>query len=128
MASSGIDYTLFFRTLATATSAQAFAAHAYDGGRFEQALPQLGGWLHRYAARGATDADAAGRVERMHAANPLYLPRNWLLQEAIEAATQDDLQPLNRLLGPALALGMQGLADRMVDDFVREADRVGSAA
>jgi len=26
------------------------------------------------------------------------------------------------LLGPALALGFQGLADRMVDDFVRIAD------
>ena len=29
----------------------------------------------------------------------------------------------NRLLGPAIALGFQGLADRMVDDFVRVADR-----
>lgn len=39
-----------------------------------------------------------------------------------------DFEPQNRLLGPALALGMQGLADRMVDDFVREADRGGRAA
>lgn len=29
----------------------------------------------------------------------------------------------SKLLAPALALGMQGLADRMVDDFVRTADR-----
>jgi len=36
-----------------------------------------------------------------------------------------DFAPQNRLLGPALAIGMQGLADRMVDDFVREADRGG---
>lgn len=36
-----------------------------------------------------------------------------------------DFEPHSRLLGPALALGMQGLADRMVDDFVREADRGG---
>lgn len=34
-----------------------------------------------------------------------------------------DFEPLNKLLGPALALGFQGLADRMVDDFVRAADR-----
>ena len=34
-----------------------------------------------------------------------------------------EFEPQNRLLGPALALGMQSLADRMVDDFVREADR-----
>ena len=32
-------------------------------------------------------------------------------------------EPSNRLLGPALALGFQGLADRVVDDFVRVADR-----
>ena len=36
-----------------------------------------------------------------------------------------DFEPQSRLLGPALAIGMQGLADRMVDDFVREADRGG---
>ncbi len=34
-----------------------------------------------------------------------------------------DFEPKNRLLGPAMALGFQGLADRMVDDFVRVADR-----
>jgi ribosome-associated toxin RatA of RatAB toxin-antitoxin module len=34
-----------------------------------------------------------------------------------------EFEPSNRLLGPALALGFQGLADRMVDDFVRVADR-----
>lgn len=34
-----------------------------------------------------------------------------------------EFEPSNRLLGPALALGFQGLADRMVNDFVRVADR-----
>ena len=34
-----------------------------------------------------------------------------------------EFEPKNRLLGPAFALGFQGLADRMVDDFVRAADR-----
>jgi ribosome-associated toxin RatA of RatAB toxin-antitoxin module len=33
-----------------------------------------------------------------------------------------EFEPLNRLLGPAMALGFQGLADRMVGDFVRVAD------
>ena len=33
-----------------------------------------------------------------------------------------EFEPNSRLLGPALALGFQGLADRMVDDFVRVAD------
>jgi ribosome-associated toxin RatA of RatAB toxin-antitoxin module len=34
-----------------------------------------------------------------------------------------DFEPTVRLLGPAMALGFQRLADRMVDDFVRVADR-----
>lgn len=33
-----------------------------------------------------------------------------------------EFEPLSRLLLPALTLGFQGLADRMVDDFVRIAD------
>jgi ribosome-associated toxin RatA of RatAB toxin-antitoxin module len=34
-----------------------------------------------------------------------------------------DFEPQSLLLLPALSLGMQALADRMVDDFVRVADR-----
>ena len=34
-----------------------------------------------------------------------------------------EFDPSSRLLGPAIALGFQSLADRMVDDFVRVADR-----
>lgn len=33
-----------------------------------------------------------------------------------------EFEPQSRLLAPALTLGFQGLADRMVDDFVRIAD------
>ena len=33
-----------------------------------------------------------------------------------------EFEPLSRLLARAMALGFQGLADRMVDDFVRVAD------
>ena len=34
-----------------------------------------------------------------------------------------DFEPSMKLLTPAFTLGFQGLADRMVDDFVRVADR-----
>ena len=37
-----------------------------------------------------------------------------------------EFEPTSRLLGPALALGLQGLADRMVGDFVRAADKGGT--
>ncbi|MEP6907522.1 MAG: type II toxin-antitoxin system RatA family toxin [Pseudoxanthomonas sp.] len=34
-----------------------------------------------------------------------------------------EFEPSNRLLAPAIALGFQSLADRMVDDFVKVADK-----
>ena len=34
-----------------------------------------------------------------------------------------DFEPSSKILGPAFVLGFQSLADRMVDDFVRVADR-----
>ena len=49
-------------------------------------------------------------------------------ESACKVTLKLDFEPQNRLLGPALAMGMQGLADRMVDDFVREADRGARAA
>ena len=39
-----------------------------------------------------------------------------------------EFEPQAKLLGGAMALGMQGLADRMVDDFVRVADGVPAKA
>lgn len=44
-------------------------------------------------------------------------------ESACKVSLRLDFEPQNRLLAPALQLGMQGLADRMVDDFVREADK-----
>lgn len=53
-------------------------------------------------------------------------------ESACKVILKLDFESQSRLLAPALALGMQGLADRMVDDFVREADvcdaSVGKAA
>ena len=44
-------------------------------------------------------------------------------ESACKVSLRLEFEPQARVLGPAIALGMQGLADRMVDDFVREADR-----
>jgi len=33
-----------------------------------------------------------------------------------------DFEIANKLIGSALAIGFQGLADRLVDDFCRQAD------
>src|SRR5262249_47985016 len=55
------------------------------------------------------------------------LEGRWEFQALDESACKVTLpltfEPAVKLLGPALALGFQSLADRMVDDFVRVADR-----
>ncbi len=43
-------------------------------------------------------------------------------ESACKVTLSLDFEPRSRLLVPALRLGLQGLADRMVDDFVRVAD------
>jgi uncharacterized protein YdiU (UPF0061 family) len=56
-------------------------------------------WLRLY--RGALTGDAlppAERAERQDGANPIYVPRNYLLQLAIEMAEKGDMSELHRLL------------------------------
>ena len=45
-----------------------------------------------------------------------------LAEDACKVTLTLDFEPSSRLLGPALALGFQSLADRMVNDFIRVAD------
>jgi len=48
-----------------------------------------------------------------------------LSDSACKVSLELEFEPTSRLLGPALALGFQGLADRMVNDFVRVAEQGG---
>lgn len=44
-------------------------------------------------------------------------------ESACKISLSLSFEPAMRLLGPAMAIGFQKLADRMVDDFIRAADR-----
>ena len=44
-------------------------------------------------------------------------------ESACKATLTLEFEAASRLLGPVFALGFQGLADRMVDDFIRVADQ-----
>ena len=46
-----------------------------------------------------------------------------LTEDACKVMLSMDFDVAGKLIGSALAVGFQGLADRMVDDFCREADR-----
>ena len=56
-------------------------------------------WLDRYADRLGVDGRPADAVaEEMDLANPIYIPRNHLVEEALAAATAGDLAPVERLV------------------------------
>ena len=80
------DHTGFFRALATAARGDAEPAR----GMFLD-LAGFDAWAERWLAL-SPDADAMDRV------NPAYVPRNHLVEEALSAATDGDLAPVEQLL------------------------------
>ena len=81
-----VDHTSFFRALGRA--ARGDVAPARD---LFLDLAGFDAWAQRWRAL-EPDADAMDRV------NPVYVPRNHLVEEALDAATGGDLAPLGRLL------------------------------
>lgn len=122
LTSSGADYTTFFRRLTTAAARGDLAPvrELFDG----RAGGDQTGTDHRADPSDPADASDqahtdvpatsetqaafdtwAGRwlatrpdAEVMATANPLYIPRNHLVDEALEAATAGDLEPFEQLL------------------------------
>jgi uncharacterized protein YdiU (UPF0061 family) len=97
------DMTLTWRALADlrpdAPSPGLLAGVCYDEARRLAAEPALRDWLERYAARLREDPlPADRRRERMHAANPRFVLRNYLAQEAIDRAEQGDYARVHELL------------------------------
>ncbi|WP_447594474.1 protein adenylyltransferase SelO [Aquipseudomonas campi] len=89
-----VDYTLFFRHLGE-QPAEAAVRHVRDD--FVD-LPAFDAWAADYCARSAREPGSAdARRQRMHAVNPLYVLRNYLAQQAIEAAEQGDDAPVREL-------------------------------
>jgi len=98
-----MDMTLAFRALADVDpdrpEAPALEGAFYSAERRARVMPALHDWLQRHAARVRDEAlPAAGRRRTMQAANPKYVPRNWLLQQAIDRAEQGDVAGIGELL------------------------------
>ena len=102
-----VDMTLFFRALSDcdqqslhgALERQPFAAAFYNETKRLASAPSFQQWFQRYQSR--LGADAVGPEERrrtMRAANPRYVLRNYLAQQAIEGATQGDMDGVVELL------------------------------
>ncbi len=108
--SDRVDYTSFFRRLGAAArgAVEPVARLFTDRRAFDV-------WLGRWRALGP-DAEAMDRV------NPVHIPRNHLVEEALQAGTAGDLEPLGRLLEAVVnpydeRPGFERYASPAPDDF-----------
>ena len=82
-----VDFTGAFRELSTALRRNSAPALTPSDDE------RTAAWYQRWRSRVAPDA-----ADRMDAVNPLYIARNHLVEEALDAATAGDLQPFNTLV------------------------------
>jgi uncharacterized protein YdiU (UPF0061 family) len=104
------DFTLAFRFLAEqldpASSGAGAAALFTPGQKFLE-------WLPRWMQRQDKDAESSGsRQQRMFAANPAFIPRNHLIQRAIEDGEGGDLALFKRLVSRLAQPGHYAEDDR----------------
>jgi uncharacterized protein YdiU (UPF0061 family) len=97
-----VDYTSFFRQLSQAAGGEVGPAGFED-------------WIARWQALGPD-------AESMDRANPIYIPRNHLVEEALTAATAGDVDPLQQLLTAVTAPyderpGLERYASPAPEDF-----------
>lgn len=107
---SRVDHTSLYRALAAAARGDAEAAR----GLFLD-LPDFDDWCARWRATGP-DPDAMDRT------NPLRIPRNHLVEEALDAAVAGDLDPFERLVEAVTSPfddrpGLERYAAPAPDDF-----------
>ena len=123
MQRSGADMTRLFRALAdvdvdaAAPPLEPLGGAFYDAARFAGEADAWRGWLAAYAARCRADGlPREARVAHLHAANPRYVPRNYLAQQAIDRAEAGD------------ETGVAGLLDVLRDPYGEQPGREAFAA
>jgi uncharacterized protein YdiU (UPF0061 family) len=90
LADQEVDFTIFFRRLtrvAGGEDSQALAAMFSNSEAFQ-----------RWFARWRKEANTAGRLADMRAANPILIPRNHQVEHAIQSAYRGDFAPSHRLV------------------------------
>ena len=110
---AGADFTTSFRTLAHVLRGNDAPLRTLLDG-----ADGVDAWLRRWHAAGAGDPDA------MDAVNPIYIPRNHLVDEALTAAHDGDLEPFTTLFDVlqapfAVRPGLDRFAQPAPEDFGR---------
>jgi len=98
MAANQADYTLTFRNLANLSSTD----RSNDGivSKLFTNADAFDKWSLKWRSRLATEnSNDDARQALMRAANPIYIPRNHLVEAALQAGIQGDYGPFEELIG-----------------------------
>ena len=103
MTESEVDMTIFFRHLAdldvSAPDLSVLRPAFYDSVKMKHYRERWDAWFAQYCQRVMTAPfDIEERKAVMNRTNPCYVLRNYLAQQAIDAATTGDYQPLQTLM------------------------------
>jgi serine/tyrosine/threonine adenylyltransferase len=103
MHANEVDMTLWFRALGDLDldrpTLEPFHGAFYDAGRMQAEEPSFMAWIRRYVARLRDDPlSVPARLQVMQAANPKYVLRNYLAQQAIDRAHAGDMGGVTELL------------------------------
>jgi uncharacterized protein YdiU (UPF0061 family) len=90
LAAQEVDFTLFFRHLTRVASGE---DSRILGDMFSSREP-----FEEWFARWRKEAKPASRVDDMRAANPILIPRNHRVEQAIQSAYSGDFAPFHRLV------------------------------
>jgi uncharacterized protein YdiU (UPF0061 family) len=94
MQAQAVDFTACLRALSSSVRADATPARSL----FTEPRA-FDAWSERWRAQRASGpSDPEAIADAMDRVNPVYIPRNHHVEEALDAATAGDLQPLRRLL------------------------------
>ena len=109
MHANGEDFTGFFRRLAA-------SLRGADAGPAPEEPPVLRRWRERALGEAGS---ASAVADGMDAINPLYIPRNHKVEEALSAAHDGDMAPFETLLG---LVREPFVAHDVAPDYTRPAD------
>jgi uncharacterized protein YdiU (UPF0061 family) len=90
-----VDFTAFFRALSASLRGDTTRLQALF------AEPDASdAWVDRWRTKlSGQGQDPQATAEAMDGVNPIYIPRNHLVEDALTAATAGDLEPFRRLVG-----------------------------
>ncbi len=120
----GVDYTRFFRALSSVTRGDAAMVRTLFGDPGDVPV-SFNTWLESYRQRLSREKrEPLSRAAGMDAVNPVYIPRNHMVEEALDAAVAGDLSLFDALLGVVTAPfveqeGRDEYAQPAPDDFGR---------